>query len=43
MIAWNNLDWQFRVYISEPKEDTAMQDFLDILNSKASIWREMTR
>lgn len=41
IIAWNNLDWQFRVHIAEPKEDTTIQEFLDALDSKASIWREM--
>ena len=39
MIAWNNLDWQFRVHIPEPKEDTTMQDFLNALDSK-SIYLE---
>ena len=43
MIAWNNLDWQFRVYIPEPKKDTTMQNFLDALDSKASIWKEMVK
>ena len=43
MIAWNNLDWQFWVHIPKPKKDTIMQDFLDTLDSKASIWKEMAR
>ena len=41
MIAWNNLDWRFRVHVPELKEDTTIQDFLDALDSKASIWKEM--
>lgn len=43
MIAMNNLDWQFQVHISEPKENTTMQDFFDGLDGKASIWREIEK
>lgn len=40
MIAYNNLNWRFRVYISEPKEDITIQDFLDVLDGKTSTWRK---
>lgn len=43
MIAYNNLDWRFWVYISEPKKNTTMQNFLDILDGKAFIWKEMAK
>lgn len=37
MIAWNDLDEQFRVHIPEHKKDTTIQDLLDALERKASI------
>lgn len=40
-MAWNNLDWEFRLHIPEPTSVTTIQDFLAALNAKADMWYEM--
>lgn len=41
LMAWNNLDLEFKMQISEPRVDTSWSSFVDTLDSKASIWQEM--
>lgn len=43
MIPYNNLDWQFRVHIFEPKKDTTIQGFFYALDRKLSIQREIAK
>jgi hypothetical protein len=43
MIAWNNLDWQFRANISKSSVITFIRKFLNQLNFMSDIWHEMTR
>jgi hypothetical protein len=42
-IAWNNLDWQFRINISKSIVTTSIRKFLKQLNFMSDIWHEMTR
>lgn len=37
MITWNNLDWWFQVHVPKHKKNIMIQNFLDVLNGKASI------
>lgn len=40
-MAWQNLDWQFRLHIPEPTTQTTLQQFLDQLDMQADTWFEM--
>lgn len=40
-MAWKNLDWQFRLHISEPTSSTTIQQFLNQLDGQADTWFEM--
>lgn len=40
-MAWQNLDWQFRLHIPEPTSHTTLQKFLDQLNGQADMWFDM--
>ena len=42
-MAWNQLDWEFRLHIPEPTEATTTQMFLAALDSKADMWYDMAR
>ena len=42
-MAWNNLDWEFRLHIPEPTADTTLQQFLESLDAKSDMWFEMAR
>ena len=42
MMAWNNLNIDFRAQISESKPNTSLKDFLKFLNEKVNIWQQMT-
>jgi len=43
VVAWNNLDLEFRVHVPEPQPTTTMSQFLELLDSKTSLWSEMAR
>lgn len=42
-MAWNNLDWEFRLHIPEPTEATTIELFLSHLDAKADMWYDMAR
>jgi hypothetical protein len=42
-IAWNNLDWRFRVNILESTFFTSIRKFLNQLDVMSNIWQKMTR
>ena len=41
VMAWNNLDLNFKMQIPEPTTATTLTSFFDSLDAKASIWQEM--
>lgn len=41
-MAWQNLDWQFRLHIPEPTTNTTIQQFLNQLDGQADTWFEMS-
>lgn len=43
LMAWYNLDWEFRLHISEPTTETTVADFLAQLDGKADMWYEMAQ
>ncbi len=43
VVAWNNLDLEFRMHVPEPQPNTTMAQFLELLDSKTSLWGEMAR
>lgn len=42
-MAWNNLDWEFRLHIPEPTATTTIRRFLEELDGQADMWHEMAR
>ena len=42
-MAWNNLEWEFRLHITEPTPTTTIAQFLSELDAKADMWYEMAR
>jgi len=40
LMAWNNLNLDFRMQIPEPTTTTSLNSFLDSLDSKATTWQE---
>lgn len=43
IMAWNALDCEFRLQFPEPTPTTTIRQFLDQLDSQASMWQEMSR
>ena len=43
ILAWNNLDWQFRQHISQLTKNTTIQTFLKQLNNNCDIWFELIK
>lgn len=43
VITQDSLGWQMRVRIAKPGENTSIQEFHDILDSKASTWKKMAK
>ena len=43
IMAWNNLDWEFRLHIPEPTATTTVRKFLEELDGQADMWFEMAR
>ena len=41
ILAWNNLDWQFKQHISQFTKNTTIQTFLKQLNNNCDIWFEL--
>ena len=41
ILAWNNLDWQFRQHVSQSTKNTTIQSFLEQLNNNCDIWFEL--
>ena len=42
-MAWSNLAVKFRQHVPEPTPTTSIQQFLEVLDSKADIWYEIAR
>ena len=43
IMAWNNLDWEFRLHIPAPTVTTTVRKFLEELDGQADMWYEMAR
>jgi hypothetical protein len=42
-MAWNKLEGGLRVHIPDPAPRTIIAEFLDQLDAKYGIWKDMTR
>ncbi|KAK3166669.1 hypothetical protein OEA41_009794 [Lepraria neglecta] len=43
MVAWNNIQLEFRLHIPEPTPSTTLEQFLGQVDSKANLWFELAR